>query len=47
MIIDSQEPKESNDVKFIGIHCIVFVLKVCENSAEFPAESGCKAIDLT
>ena len=27
--------------------CIVFELLACENSAEFPAESGCKANDLT
>ena len=42
-----QEPKESNDVRFVALHCIVFELSACENSAEFPAESGCKANDLT
>ena len=26
---------------------MVFELSACENSAEFPAESGCKANDLT
>ena len=45
--IDSQEPKESNDVRFISLGCIVFELSACEYSAEFPAESGCKANDLT
>ena len=45
--IDSQEPKESNDVRFISLGCIVFELSACENSAVFPAESGCKANDLT
>ena len=45
--IDSQEPKESNDVRFITLGCTVFELSACENSAEFPAESGCKANDLT
>ena len=32
--IDSQEPKESNDVRFVGLGCIVFELSACENSAE-------------
>ena len=33
--IDSQEPKESNDVRFVALGCIVFVLFLaCENSAE-------------
>ena len=45
--IDSQEPKESNDVRLISLGCIVFELSACENSAEFPAESGYKAKDLT
>ena len=45
--IDSQEPKESIDVKFVALRCIVFELSSCGNSAEFPAESGCKANDLT
>ena len=47
--IDSQEPicKKSNDVRFVALRCIVFELSACENSAEFPAESGCKANDLT
>ena len=45
--IDSQEPKESNDVRFVALGCIVFELLACENSVEFPAESGCKANDLT
>ena len=45
--IDSQELKESNDIRFIALRCIVFELSACENSAEFPAESGCKANDLT
>ena len=45
--MDSPEPKESNDVRFISLGCIVFYLSACENSAEFPAESGCKANDLT
>ena len=31
----------------IGIRCIGFELSACEYSAEFPAESGCKANDLT
>ena len=47
VFIDSQKPKESNDVRFIALRCIVFELSACENSAEFPAESGCKANDLT
>ena len=46
-LIDSQEPKESNDVRFVALRCIVFELLACENSVEFPAESGCKANDLT
>ena len=29
------------------LRCIVLELSACENSAEFPAESGCKANDLT
>ena len=45
--IDSQEPKESNDIRLIALCCIVFELSACENSAEFPAESGCKANNLT
>ena len=45
--MDSPESKESNDVRFISLGCIVFDLSACENSAEFPAESGCKANDLT
>ena len=45
--IDSQKPKESIDVRFISLGCIVFELSACENSAKFPAESGCKANDLT
>ena len=44
--IDLQEPEESNDVRFIALRCIVFELHASENSAEFPAESGCKANDL-
>ena len=32
--IDSQEPKESNDVRFVALGCIVFELLACENSAE-------------
>ena len=47
VFIDSQKPKESNDVRFIALLCIAFELSACENSAEFPAESGCKANDLT
>ena len=35
--MDSQEPKESNDVRFIALRCIVLQLSTCENSAEFPA----------
>ena len=42
-----QETKESNDVRFISLGCTVLELSACENSAEFPAESGCKANDLT
>ena len=45
--MDSQKPKESNDVRFISVGCTVFELSVCENSVEFPAESGCKANNLT
>ena len=45
--IDSQVPKESNDVSFLALLCIVCELSACENSAEFPAESGSKANDLT
>ena len=45
--IDSQEPKKSNDVRFIALSYIVFELSACENSAEFPSEIGCKANDLT
>ena len=45
--MDLQEPKESNDVRFISLCCTVFELSACENSVEFPAESGCKANDLT
>ena len=36
-LIDSQEPKESNDVRFVALCCIVFELSACENSVEFPA----------
>ena len=32
--IDSLEPKESSDVRFIALGCIVFELSACENSAE-------------
>ena len=32
--IDSQEPKEFNDVRFIALGCTVFELSACENSAE-------------
>ena len=32
--IDSQEPKEFNDVRFVALGCIVFELLACENSAE-------------
>ena len=32
--INSQEPKESNDVRFIALGCIVFELLACEHSAE-------------
>ena len=45
--IDVQEPKESNDVRFITLRCVVFELSAFENLVEFPAESGCKANDLT
>ena len=45
--MDSQEPKESNDVRFVALRCIVFELSSCENSEEFQAESGCKANHLT
>ena len=38
--IDSQEPKESNDARFIALPCVVFELSACENSSQFPAESG-------
>ena len=31
------------NVSVIALHCIVFELQACENSAEFPVESGCKA----
>ena len=47
ILIDLRETKESNKVRFISLGCIVFELSACENSAEFPAESGCKANDLT
>ena len=46
-LINSQEPKESNDVTFVALRCIVFELSACKNSVEFPDESGCKANDLT
>ena len=46
-LMDSQEPKQSNDIRFVALRCIVFDLSACENSVEFPAESGCKANDLT
>ena len=50
-LINSQEPKESNDVTFVALRCIVFELSAwlsaSKNSVEFPAESGCKANDLT
>ena len=45
--MDSQKSYESNDVRFIALRCIVLELSACENSVEFPAESGCKANDLT
>ena len=45
--IDSRDPKKSIDVRFIALRCIVFELSAFENLAEFPAESGCKANDLT
>ena len=32
--INSQEPKESNDVRFVALVCIVFQLLACEHSAE-------------
>ena len=32
--INSQEPKESNDVRFVALGCIVFELLACEHSAE-------------
>ena len=38
---------ESSDVSFNTQRCIVFELSACKCSAEFPAESGCKASDLT
>ena len=42
--IDSQETKESNEISFIALRRTVFTqLSACENSAEFPAESGCEA----
>ena len=44
---DSQEPMESSDVRLVALRCIVFELSACEYSAEFPAESGCKANDPT
>ena len=47
ILIDLRETKESNKVRFISLGCIVLELSACENSAEFPAESGCKANDLT
>ena len=34
-------------VQLTPLSPIVFELPACENSAEFPAESGCKANDLT
>ena len=45
--MDSQERKESNDVRFVALLCIVFELSASKNSVEFPAETGCKANDLT
>ena len=33
-------------VSVIALHCIVFELQACENSAEFPVETGCKANSL-
>ena len=36
-----------NNVRFVALRCIVFELSAFKNSAEFPAESGCKANDLT
>ena len=45
--IDSQDSKEFNDVRFTALRCIVLELWSCENSAKFPAESSCKANDLT
>ena len=45
--INAQEPNESNDVRFIALSCIVYELSAKKKSAEFSAESGCKANDLT
>ena len=45
--IDSQEPKESNDTRFNALRCIGFELSLVKIKREFPAESGCKANDLT
>ena len=45
--IDSRDPKKSIYARFIALRCIVFELSAFENLAEFPAESGCKANDLT
>ena len=41
------DTKESNDVRFVALCCIVLELSACENSVEFLAQSGCKANDLT
>ena len=46
MHIDAQKPEEASDLIFIALRCIVVELSACDNSAEFPAESGCKANDL-
>ena len=32
--IDSLEPEESNDVRFVALGCIVCELSACENSDE-------------
>ena len=45
--IVSQDPTKSNGVRFIAVRCIAFELLASENSVEFPAESGCKANDVT
>ena len=45
--IHSQEPKEANDTRFNALRCIGFELSVVKIKLEVPAESGCKANDLT